>query len=95
MTANDQNKLIPLELPLDVLCWLRAFLREEILSAEIDHENVVALHTDVAIRAAKEALNREIAQMTKVADVVDVAITADDAREAIARQIEAMTPPAA
>lgn len=96
MITNDAtDKLIPLELPLDALAWLRAFLREEILSAEIDHENVAALHTDVAIRAAKEALNREIAQMTKVADVVDVAITADDAREAIARQIDAMTPPVA
>lgn len=92
MTTNDQNKLIPLELPLDTLAWLRAFLREEILSAEIDHENVETLHTDVAIRAAKEVINREIAQMTKVADAVDTAMVADDAREAIARQIAATTP---
>lgn len=95
MTTNDQSKLIPLELPLDVLCWLRIFLREEISAAEIDHENVETLHTDVAIRAAKEALNSELAQMTKVADAVDVAIHAADAREAIARQIDAMTPPVA
>lgn len=93
MTANDAtDKLIPLELPLEVLCWLRTFLRDEILSAEIDHDNVATLHTDVAIRAAKEALNREIAQMTKVADAVDVAITDDDAREAIARQIAETLP---
>lgn len=93
MTANDAtDKLIPLELPLDVLAWLRIFLREEILSAEIDHDNVATLHTDVAIRAAKEALNREIAQMTKVADAVDVAIRADDAREAIARRIAKTLP---
>lgn len=89
MTANDAtDKLIPLELPLEALAWLRAFLREEILSAEIDHDNVATLHTDVAIRAAKEALNREIAQMTKVAD---------DAREAIARRIATLSaqPPVA
>ena len=92
MTTNDQNKLIPLELTLDELGWLRAFLREEILSTEIDHENVETLHTDVAIRAAKEVINREIAQMTKVADAVDAAMVADDAREAIARQIAATLP---
>lgn len=92
MTDNNQPQLIPLELPLDALAWLRAFLREEILSAEIDHENVETLHTDVAIRAAKEALNRELAQMTKVADAVDVAIHADDAREDIARLIAATLP---
>lgn len=91
MTTN-QDRLIPLELPLDVLCWLRIFLREEISAAEIDHENVETLHTDVAIRAAKEALNRELAQMTKVADAVDVAIHADDAREAIAKRIAATLP---
>lgn len=92
MTTNDQSKLIPLELPLDVLCWLRIFLREEISAAEIDHENVETLHTDVAIRAAKEALNRELAQMTKVADAVDVAIHADDAREVIAKKLAATLP---
>lgn len=98
MTANDAtDKLIPLELPLEALAWLRAFLREEILSAEIDHDNVATLHTDVAIRAAKEALNREIAQMTKVADAVDQAMVADDAREAIARRIATLSaqPPVA
>ncbi len=95
MSTHDQNKLIPLELPLDVLCWLRIFLRDEISAAEIDHENVETLHTDVAIRAAKEAINRELAQMTKVADAVDVAIHADEAREAIAKRIDAMTPPIA
>lgn len=91
MTPN-KDQLIPLELPISALAWLRIFLRDEILSAEIDHENVAALHTDAAIRAAKEALNREIAQMTKVADAVDLAITADDAREALARKASATLP---
>ena len=92
MDTNDQNRLVPLELDLDVLCWLRIFLRDEISAAEIDHENVESLHTDVAIRAAKDALNRELAQMTKVVDAVDVAIRADDAREAIAKRIAATLP---
>lgn len=91
-TKHPTGQLIPLELPLETLAWLRIFLREEIRSAEIDHENVETLHTDVAIRAAKEALNRELAQMTKVADAVDVAIHADDAREAIAKKIAETLP---
>lgn len=77
------------------LHWLHAFLKEERLAAEIDHEEVERLHTDAAIRAAKVTLNKELAQMTKIIEALDAAAHADDAREALARQIGAMTPPAA
>lgn len=95
MTDNNQPQLIPLELTLDELAWLRIFLREESLAAEIDQEKVETLHTIVATRAAKEALNREYEQITKIADKVDRTISIIDKRESLARQIAAMTPPAA
>ena len=96
MTDNDAtDKLIPLELTLDELAWLRIFLREESLAAEIDQEKVETLHTVVAARAARDALNREYEQITTIADKVDRTISIIDKREALARQIAAMTPPAA
>ena len=87
----------PVTLTLDLydLHWLHAFLKEERLAAEIDHEEVTHLHTDAAIRAAKVTLNKELAQLTKIIEALDVAAHADDAREALARQIAAMTPPVA
>lgn len=87
----------PVTFTLDLydLHWLHAFLKEERLAAEIDNEEVERLHTDAAIRAAKVTLNKELAQMTKIIEALDVAAHADDAREALARQIAAMTPPVA
>lgn len=95
MTAKHNENTVPLTLGLYELHWLCAFLKEERLAAEIDHEEVTHLHTDAAIRAAKVALNQELDSMTKVIEALDVAITTDDAREAIAKKIAAMTPPVA
>lgn len=95
MTAKHNENTVPLNLSLYELHWLHAFLKEERLAAEIDHEEVTHLHTDAAIRAAKVALNQELDSMTKVIEALDVAITTDDAREAIAKKIAAMTPPVA
>lgn len=92
MTANDQNKLIPLELTLDDLCWLRAFLKEEISAAELDREKVFSLHTSQAIRAAKKTLEREHETMVKIYTAIDKTLQAVDAREAIIRMIETTTP---
>lgn len=80
---------VALTLELDDLGWLRNFLKEESLAAEIDHEEVERLHTDVAIRTAKAVLSKEHDRMTKVIDTLDAALTADDAREAIAKKIAA------
>ncbi len=96
MTTNDAtDELIQLELTLDELAWLRIFLREESLAAEIDQEKVETLHTVVATRAARDALNREYEQITNIADKVDRTISIIDRRESLKRQIAAMTPPVA
>ena len=95
MSAKHLTNLVTLTLALDDLGWLRNFLKEERLAAEIDHEEVERLNTDVAIRAAKIALNSEIERLAKVIDALDVAIAADDARDAIAKTIAATMPPVA
>lgn len=92
MSAKHLTNLVTLTIALDDLGWLRNFLKEERLAAEIDHEEVERLNTDIAIRAAKIALNSEIERLAKVIDALDVAITADDVREAIAKRIGATVP---
>lgn len=95
MSKTRLENLVTLTLELDDLGWLRAHLKEEIFNAEVDHEEVERLHTDVAIHAAKTALSQETDRMTKIVDALDIAITSDDARAAFERQIAAMTPPVA
>lgn len=95
MTTNDQNKLIPLELTRDDLAWLRAFLNEGRVNADHDYKKVEALHSDIAIRAAQDALRSEHARMTKIVEAINKQMAVIDEREAIARKIAAMTPPAA
>ena len=92
MSAKHLTNPVTLTLELDDLGWLRNFLKEESLHAEIDHEEVERLHTDVAIQAAKTVLSSEHAQMTKIIDALDEALVADDAREAIAKRIAATLP---
>lgn len=95
MTDNAQARLIQLELTLDELGWLCSFLHEERRLADIDYENVESLHTDSAISAAQDAINRERAKMLTVANKIDKTLTIVDAHESLKRQIDAMTPPAA
>lgn len=95
MSAKHITNPVTLTLALDDLGWLRNFLKEESLAAEIDHEEVERLHTASAIRAAKTVLSSEHTQMTKIIDALDVALVADDAREAIAKRIAAAMPPVA
>lgn len=92
MTRPHAETPVTLTLDLYDLHWLHAFLKEERLAAEIDHEEVERLHTDAAIRAAKVTLNKELAQITKIIEALDVAAHADDAREAIAKKIAATLP---
>ena len=95
MTTKHLKNPVTLTMELDDMTWLRAFLKEEILAAEIDHEEVERLHTDVAIRAAKAVLTQERDRMTKVIEALDTTIGADDVREAMAKRLAAMTPPLA
>ena len=92
MNAKHLTNPVTLTLELDELEWLRNFLKEESLHAEIDHEEVERLHTDVAIQVAKTVLSREHAQMTKIIEAMDEALAADDKREALARKISATLP---
>lgn len=71
MSKKPLENPVTLTLEADLAVWLRDFLYEESLSAEIDHENVETLHTDVAIRAAKIELGRVHARLTKVIEALD------------------------
>lgn len=92
MSAKHLTNPVTLTLALDDLGWLRNFLKDERLAAEIDRDEVASLHTDVAIRAAKEVLSHEHDRMTKIIDALDEALAADDEREAIAKRIAATVP---
>lgn len=94
ITKHPENP-VTLTLGLYDLHWLRAYLKDARTDAEDDHQEVEHLHTDAAIRAAKVALNKELAQMTKVIEALDVAATSDDAREALTKKLAAITPPVA
>lgn len=95
MRTKHLTNPVTLTLELDELHWLRAYLKDARTDAENDHQEVERLHSDVAIRAAKVALNQELDSMTKVIEALDVAAVSDDAHEAFERRIAAMTPPVA
>lgn len=71
MNTNDQNQLVPLELTLDDLGWLRAFLNEGRVSVDDDYKKVKSLHSTLAIGAAQEALTREHSRMTKIIEAIN------------------------
>lgn len=58
MNAKHLTNPVTLTIELDELGWLRNFLKEESLHAEIDHEEVERLDTDVAIQVAKKCSAR-------------------------------------
>lgn len=89
------DRLIPLELTLDDLTWLRAFLNQERGAAEVDRQKARdLLRTSLATRAAVQVLSREIETMTGIIDEICRLIDANDAHESRARQ-RAATMPAA
>lgn len=89
------DRLIPLELTIDDLTWLRAFLNQERGAAEVDRQKARdLLHTSLATRAAVQVLSREIETMTGIIDEISRLIDANDAHESRARQ-RAATMPAA
>nr|DAQ64805.1 MAG TPA: hypothetical protein [Caudoviricetes sp.] len=89
MSTKHLTNPVTLTLELDDLGWLRNFLKEESLHAEIAHEEVERLHTDVAIRTAKAVLSKEHDRMTKIIEALDEAMVANDEREAIAKRLAA------
>lgn len=73
--------------------YLRDFLYEESISAEVDFENVETLHNDRARQEAKRTLSREHAKMTKIIDALDAALDATEGRIVVAKKIASMTDP--
>lgn len=92
MSAKHLTNPVALTLALDEIGWLRNFLKDERIAAEIDCDEVASLHTDVAIRAAKQVLSHEHEMMSKIINALDAALAADDARETIAKRINATVP---
>lgn len=92
MSAKHIENPVTLTLGIYDMTWLHRFLKDERLAAEIDRDELDSLHTDVAIRAAKQVLLHEHERMTKIIDALDEALAADDAREAIAKRIAATVP---
>ena len=90
MSTKHLTNPVALTLELDDLGWLRNFLKEESLHAEIDHEEVERLHTDVAIRTAKAVLSKEHDRMTEIIESLDDALVANNEREAIAKRLAAL-----
>ena len=70
--------------------YLREFLYEERISAEVDFSDVENLHNDRARQAAKTTLSREHTTMTKIIDALDAALDAADVRDDLAKKIAAM-----
>lgn len=95
MNKKPIKNPVTLTLEGNLVVWMRDFLYEESLFAEIDHENVETLHTDIAIRAAKIELNRVHARLMNVIEALDAAIDAardlSDVRKAIAKATAAAT----
>lgn len=92
MSAKRLENQVTLTLGIYDLTWLHGFLKDERLAAEIDRDAVASLHTDVAIRAAKGVLLHEHERMTKIINALDEALATADAREAIAKRINATVP---
>lgn len=90
MTAQHAtDQLIPIELTLDDLAWLRAYLDQERSAANMDCEKAKDLHTIAAGRAAMHTLNREREMMTKIIDEICATLDAIDAHDALVRKLNA------
>jgi len=88
-TQHPTDQLIPLELTLDDIVWLRAYLDQERSAANVDCEKARDLHTSAAGRAAMNVLNRERDMMTKIIDEICTTLDAIDAHEALVRKLNA------
>ena len=90
MTAQHAtDQLIPLELTLADLVWLRAYLDQERSASNMDCEKAKDLHTIAAGRAAMHTLNSEREMMTKIIDEICAMLDAIDAYEALVRKLNA------
>ena len=89
------DRLIPLELTLDDLTWLRAFLDQERSAADADRQDAMEFHTILARRAAANVLVHEQETMTKIIDRICKTLDIINEHESLAKRLAAMTPPVA
>nr|DAU75153.1 MAG TPA: hypothetical protein [Caudoviricetes sp.] len=93
MSAKHLENPVTLTIEAADVFYLREFLYEESISAEVDFENVETMHNDRVRQAAKIALSRERTKMTKIIDVLDAALDAADVRDRLAKKIASMSDP--
>lgn len=84
----------PLENPVTLtleaadIFYLREFLYEERISAEVDFGDLENLHNSRARQEAKQALNREHMMMTKIINAIDATLDATEGRGVIAAKVD-------
>ena len=93
MSAKHIENPVTLTIEAADVFYLREFLYEERISAEVDFENVETMHNDKARQAAKITLSCEHTTMTKIIDVLDAALDAADVRDRLAKKIASMSDP--
>lgn len=87
---DNQPMTIPLELTLEDLVWLRAFLSQERDSAAVDLQKAEALHNILASSAAVHMLGQEHETMTKIIDEISRVVANADAHDSLMMQIAAL-----
>lgn len=81
---------VPLELALEDLVWLRAFLSQERDANAVDRKKAEALHNILASRAAVHVLGQERETMTKIIDEISRVVANADAHDSLMRRIAAL-----
>lgn len=87
MSTKHLENPVTLTLEAADVFYMREFLYEERISAEVDFSKVEKLHNDRGRRAAKMTLSRERTKMTKIIDALDAVLDAADVREDLAKKI--------
>ena len=93
MSAKHLENPVTLTIEAADVFYLREFMYEESISAEVDFQNVETLHNDRARQAARMTLSREHTTMTKIIDALDAALDAADVRDRLAKKIASMADP--
>ena len=89
MSAKHLENPVTLTIEAADVFYLREFLYEESISAEVDFENVETMHNDRARQVAKITLSREHTTMTKIIDALEAA----DVRDRLAKKIASIADP--
>lgn len=88
--TNNNPMTVPLELTLEDLVWLRAFLNQERDSAAVDRQKAEALHNILASRAAVHVIDQERETMTRIIDEICRVVNTADTHDALTKRINAL-----